>query len=59
MWGIGRQTEKSLNNMGIYSVGDLANARLECLEKKFGIMGNQLYHHAWGIDLSEMGVLLL
>src|SRR6185437_6191971 len=27
--------------------------------KKFGIMGNQLYHHAWGIDLSEMGAPLI
>ncbi len=55
MWGIGRQTEKSLNGMGIYSVGDLANTELSRLEKKFGVMGNQLYHHAWGIDLSELG----
>jgi len=55
MWGIGRQTEKSLNNMGIFSIGDLAHANLQSLEKKFGVMGNQLFHHAWGIDLSEMG----
>ncbi|MEK5038746.1 Y-family DNA polymerase [Sporosarcina sp. FSL K6-3457] len=54
MWGIGRQTETSLNNMGIFSVGDLAHASLETLEKKFGIIGNQLYHHAWGIDLSKV-----
>ncbi|MFD2446364.1 UV damage repair protein UvrX [Bacillus sp. CGMCC 1.16607] len=55
MWGIGRQTEKSLNSMGIYTVGDLANYDLKKLEKKFGVLGNQLYHHAWGIDLSEIG----
>ena len=55
MWGIGSRTERSLNDIGIYSVGDLANADLDRLEKKFGVMGNQLYHHAWGIDLSEMG----
>ncbi|MCT6925604.1 UV damage repair protein UvrX [Metasolibacillus sp.] len=55
MWGIGRQTEASLNNMGIYSVGDLARADLKELEKRFGIMGNQLYHHAWGVDLSTFG----
>lgn len=59
MWGIGRQTEKSLNNMGIFSVGDLAHANLQNLEKKFGVLGNQLYHHAWGIDLSEMGAPIL
>ncbi|WP_050615652.1 Y-family DNA polymerase [Bacillus testis] len=59
MWGIGRRVEKTLNGMGIFSVGDLANYPLELLEKKFGIMGNQLYHHAWGIDLSEMGAPIM
>lgn len=59
MWGIGSRTEKTLNSMGIFSVGDLANTHLKTLEDKFGIMGNQLYHHAWGIDLSEMGAPLL
>ncbi|WP_090831172.1 MULTISPECIES: UV damage repair protein UvrX [unclassified Bacillus (in: firmicutes)] len=55
MWGIGRRVEKTLNSMGIFTVGQLARYDLEKLEKKFGIMGNQLYHHAWGIDLSEIG----
>lgn len=55
MWGIGKQTEQSLNNMGIFSVGDLANADLAALENRFGVMGNQLYYHAWGIDLSKVG----
>ena len=59
MWGIGGRTEKTLNNMGIFSVGDLAHTSLERLEKKFGIMGNQLFHHAWGIDLSELGAPLM
>ncbi|WP_186669543.1 UV damage repair protein UvrX [Sporosarcina sp. BP05] len=59
MWGIGRQTEKNLNNIGIFSIGDLAHADLQSLEKKFGVMGNQLFHHAWGIDLSEMGAPIL
>ena len=55
MWGIGRRVEKTLHSMGIFTVGQLANYDLSLLEEKFGIMGNQLYHHAWGIDLSEMG----
>ncbi|MFS0781066.1 DNA polymerase thumb domain-containing protein [Bacillus sp. 1P06AnD] len=55
MWGIGSRVEKTLNGMGIFSVEQLANYPLELLEKKFGVMGNQLYHHAWGVDLSEMG----
>lgn len=55
MWGIGKQMEVNLNAMGIQTVGGLANTELKELEKRFGIMGNQLYYHAWGIDLSEMG----
>lgn len=55
MWRIGSGTEKTLNNMGIFSIGQLAKTPLELLEEKFGIMGNQLYHHAHGIDLSELG----
>ncbi|WP_053364021.1 UV damage repair protein UvrX [Bacillus sp. FJAT-27251] len=59
MWGIGRRVEKTLNSMGIFTVGQLARYDLEKLEKKFGIMGNQLYHHAWGIDFSEIGAPIL
>jgi DNA polymerase V len=55
MWGIGSRLEKSLNNMGIFSVGVLAHADLKALERKFGIMGNQLFHHAWGLDCSLLG----
>lgn len=54
MWGIGSRLEKTLNHMGIFSVGDLAHTPLEQLEKKFGIMGNQLYHHAHGLDFSSV-----
>ena len=59
MWGIGRRMEKNLNGMGIFTVGQLAHYDLKKLEKKFGVMGNQLYHHAWGIDLSEMGAPIM
>ncbi|MGI2326646.1 DNA polymerase thumb domain-containing protein [Planococcus sp. YIM B11945] len=59
MWGIGSRLEKTLNAMGIFSVGDLANYDLAALEDKFGILGNQLYHHAWGIDLSDLGAQLI
>jgi DNA polymerase V len=59
MWGIGQRLEKTLNRMGIFTVGQLAQYPLELLEKKFGIMGNQLYYHAWGIDLSEIGAPIM
>lgn len=56
MWGIGSRMEKRLNRMGLFSIGDLARTPLDHLEKKFGIMGNQLYYHAHGIDLSDLGL---
>ncbi|MFT9819114.1 DNA polymerase thumb domain-containing protein [Lysinibacillus sp. NPDC056185] len=59
MWGIGKQMEANLNAMGIQTVGGLANADLKELEKRFGVMGNQLYYHAWGIDLSTLGEPLI
>ncbi|WP_243290154.1 UV damage repair protein UvrX [Bacillus sp. FJAT-47783] len=59
MWGIGKRLEKTLNRMGIFTVGQLANYPLEILEKKFGVIGNQLYYHAWGVDLSNIGAPIL
>jgi DNA polymerase V len=59
MWGIGRRVEKTLNGMGIFTVGQLARYDLNKLEKKFGIMGNQLYYHAWGVDLSDLGAPII
>lgn len=59
MWGIGKQMEANLNAMGIQTVGGLANTDLKELEKRFGVMGNQLYYHAWGIDLSNLGEPLI
>jgi DNA polymerase V len=59
MWGIGRRLEKTLNSMGIFTVGQLARYDLQKLEKKFGIMGNQLYYHAWGVDFSEIGAPII
>lgn len=50
MWGISLNYERRLNALGIYSVGDLANAPKELLKEKFGVMGEQLHEHANGID---------
>lgn len=59
MWGIGSRLEHRLNRMGIFSVGELAHYSLKRLEQTFGVMGNQLYYHAHGIDLSELGAPIL
>ncbi|RDW19404.1 DNA polymerase IV [Oceanobacillus chungangensis] len=54
IWGIGSRMKRNLNRMGIITLGQLANYSLEHLKKRFGIMGEQLYWHAWGIDLSPV-----
>lgn len=52
MWGISSGYAKSLAHIGIESVRDLAHADKWKLKKKFGILGMQMYYHAWGIDYS-------
>ncbi|WP_078430845.1 DNA polymerase thumb domain-containing protein [Alkalihalobacterium alkalinitrilicum] len=59
MWGIGSRMEKRLNRLGIRTVGQLAQYDVSRLEKAFGVMGNQMYYHAWGIDLSELGAPIM
>ena len=52
MWGIGRRMEKNFNVMGLYSIGDLANYSVKELKRRFGVIGEELYYHANGIDMS-------
>jgi len=52
MWGIGPRMEKNLNKLGIYSIRDLANYDVYKLKDKYGIIGEELYYHANGIDES-------
>jgi DNA polymerase V len=54
IWGIGSRMKRNLNRMGIVTLGQLARFSLEQLKKRFGVMGEQLYWHAWGIDLSPV-----
>lgn len=52
MWGIGKAMEKKLNNLGMYTVGDIANYNKDELTKRFGIMGTELWRNANGLDES-------
>ena len=54
MWGIGRNQEKKLNELGIITIKDLANYDINILKKIFGVIGEELYNHANGIDMSEI-----
>lgn len=50
MWGIGKKTEKNLNNLGIKKIGDINKYDINFYKKRFGILGESLYLHANGID---------
>lgn len=50
MWGIGKQMEKRLNALGMYTIGDIANHDKEDLKKRFGVMGVELWRNANGLD---------
>lgn len=53
-WGIGNKTTNTLKLMGIRSINDLAHVDVVRLKQKFGVLGEQLYAHAWGIDRSDI-----
>ena len=51
-WGISKGYDKKLNQIGIYTIKSLAHADPIILQKKLGVIGLQLYYHAWGLDAS-------
>lgn len=51
-WGISRGYDEKLKRMGIYTVEGLAHANPVWLQNTLGVMGLQLYYHAWGLDAS-------
>lgn len=55
VWGIGHRTARKLKGMGINTVHDLAHTSYPVLKDKLGVIGAQLYAHAWGIDRSFLG----
>ena len=55
VWGIVPRMEKNLNQLGIYSLYDLAHYDRNLLKQKFGVIGLELWNHANGIDLSLIG----
>lgn len=55
MWGIGHRMEKRLNRLGLRTVGDIAHYNLDTLKRLFGILGEELYYHTHGIDMSMIG----
>ncbi len=50
MWGVGPKTEASLADMGLRTIGDVADCPADALERHFGKYGADLHRHALGID---------
>lgn len=51
---VGVHTQIKLNEMNIYTIGDLANTSGTLLSKRFGKMGALLWQFANGLDTSEV-----
>ena len=54
VWSIGKRTEAKLNKMNIFTVKDIATSNLDYLKSKFGVIGEQLWRHANGIDEADI-----
>lgn len=54
MWGINAGYERKLNNLGITTVGQLAQTNKDFMRDKFGVIGEQLWEHANGIDNTDL-----
>ena len=54
VWSIGPRTEAKLNKLNIFTVKDIATSNLDYLKSKFGVMGEQLWRHANGIDDADI-----
>jgi DNA polymerase IV len=55
LWGVGRKTEKRLNDLGIKTIGELARTPIQHLERNFGPnIGRTLHEHARGVDASPV-----
>ncbi len=50
MWGIGNKTARKLEFLGIRSIEELANADVNMLKRVFGVIGEQIFYHAHGVD---------
>ncbi len=54
IWGIGKSMEKKLNNLGIYTVYDLANYDKNKLNLKIGSFANEMIDQLNGIDKRDI-----
>ncbi|KRM87332.1 Y-family DNA polymerase [Lacticaseibacillus thailandensis] len=55
VWSIGKRTANHLRRIGINNMWELAHANPYALRAEFGLIGEQLYALAWGIDRAHPG----
>lgn len=56
MYGIGKQTERKLTSLAIYTIGDIAGCERDLLVRSFGKYGEELHRLSNGIDPSPVEV---
>lgn len=54
VWSIGSRMEIRLNKLGMFTVKDIALSNVDYLRSKFGVIGEQLWRHANGIDEADI-----
>lgn len=54
IWGIGPGYERRLHKLGLYTLKDVALYPKVKMKEHFGIMGEQLWEHAHGIDNTDL-----
>ncbi|TEU18410.1 MAG: DNA polymerase IV [Anaerolineales bacterium] len=54
LWGVGEVTARSLHEMGVFTIGQLAELPAGQLEARFGRRGRDLYRQARGMDDSPV-----
>ena len=54
VWSIGPRMEARLNKIGLFTIKDIALSNLDYLRDKFGVIGEQLWRHANGIDEADI-----
>ena len=54
LWGVGEVTARSLHEMGVLTIGQLAGFPVAQLEARFGQRGRDLHRYAGGIDDSPV-----
>lgn len=56
LWGVGPKTAEKLAEVGIHTIGDIANHPFKELERRFGQTGRYLHFRARGIDNSPVNI---